>query len=135
VLATGEIVIPAGIFERLARDEQRALFAHELAHHARRDPLWNGAAAAVAAVCCFQPLCTRALRRLRSASEQAADAAAVRATADPLALARALAALAPFSLRGPLLRTAATGSPLFERVRRILEQPCSRTVRDAPPYR
>lgn len=120
-IARGEVCIPTGIFEQLGGDEQHALLAHEVAHLARRDPLWSGAAVAVAAVCWFQPLNRRALRRLGRASELAADACAVRMTGEPLALARALAALAPHVVRGPRLRTAATGSPLLERVRCILD--------------
>ncbi|HUF50577.1 MAG TPA: M56 family metallopeptidase [Longimicrobiales bacterium] len=121
-LAPGEVCIPAGIFDQLQPAEQHALFAHELAHHARRDPLWCGTAAIVAAVCCFQPLNHRAVRRLLRACEYAADARAVRVTANPLALARALAALAPYVLHQPQPRAAAAGSPLFERVRRILDE-------------
>jgi Zn-dependent protease with chaperone function len=115
-----EICVPHGIFDDLSESEQNALFAHEVAHHARRDPLWCGAASAIAAVCFFQPLNGLAARRLKLASEQAADAQAISDTRDPLALARALTALAPYALRGAQMRTAATGSPLVERIRRML---------------
>ena len=117
----GEICVPDGVFDRLDAAAQNALLAHELAHHARRDPLWCGIATAIAAVCVFQPLNRYAVTRLRRASEHAADARAVDATGEPLALALGLAALAPHALRGTRLRTAATGSPLVERIRRILE--------------
>jgi beta-lactamase regulating signal transducer with metallopeptidase domain len=117
----GEICVPDGVFDQLDTAGQNALLAHELAHHARRDPLWCGAATAIAAVCVFQPLNTYAVTRLRRASEHAADARAVDATGQPLALALGLAALAPHALRCAPLRTAATGSPVVERVRRILE--------------
>jgi Zn-dependent protease with chaperone function len=117
-----EVCLPDGIFDELTSDAQNALLAHEMAHHARRDPLWCGAAAAVAAVCVFQPLNGFALRRLRRACEHAADAQAVHVTGEPIALARALALLAPHALRGAPLRSAATGSPLVERIRHILRQ-------------
>jgi beta-lactamase regulating signal transducer with metallopeptidase domain len=117
----GEICVPDGVFDRLDAAAQDALLAHELAHHARRDPLWCGFATAVATVCVFQPLNIYAVARLRRASEHAADSRAVDATGDPLALALGLAALAPHALRGVRLRTAATGSPLVERIRRILD--------------
>ena len=117
-----EICVPNDIFDDLSESEQNALFAHEVAHHARRDPIWCGAASAIAAVCFFQPLNRLAARRLKLASEQAADAQAISDTRDPLALARALAALAPHALRGAQMRTAATGSPLVERIRRILAE-------------
>lgn len=121
-LATGEICVPQNIFGDLSAAEQNALLAHEMAHHVHRDPAWCGAATAVAAVCCFQPLNRQAVRHLRRASEYVADARAVRDTGDPLALARALAALAPHALRGARVRTAATGSPLLERIERILDE-------------
>lgn len=117
----GEICVPDGVFDGLTIAGQNALLAHELAHHARRDPLWCGVATAVAAVCVFQPLNPFAVRRLRRASEHAADAHALYMTRDPLALAHALAELAPHALRGARLRIAATGSPLVERIRRILD--------------
>jgi beta-lactamase regulating signal transducer with metallopeptidase domain len=127
----GEICVPDGVFDRLDSAGQNALLAHELAHHARRDPLWCGIATAVATVCIFQPLNTYAVTRLRRASEHAADARAVDATGEPLALALGLAALAPHALRGARLRTAATGSPLVERIRRILDGRAPRRSRPA----
>ena len=117
----GEICVPDGVFDRLTTAGQNVLLAHEMAHHARRDPLWCGVATAVAAVCIFQPLNPYAVRRLRRTCEHAADAQALHVTRDPLALASALAELAPHALRGARLRTAATGSPLVERIRRILD--------------
>jgi beta-lactamase regulating signal transducer with metallopeptidase domain len=127
----GEICVPDGVFDRLDSAGQNALLAHELAHHARRDPLWCGIATAVATVCAFQPLNMYAVTRLRRASEHAADAHAVDATGEPLALALGLAALAPHALRGARLRTAATGSPLVERIRRILDGRAPRRSRPA----
>lgn len=117
----GEICVPEGPFDELTTAAQNALLAHETAHHARRDPLWCGAAAAVAAVCVFQPLNSWAVCRLRRACEHATDAHAVRLTSEPIELARALAALAPHALHAARLRTAATGSPLLERIRLILD--------------
>ncbi|MEX2108973.1 MAG: M56 family metallopeptidase [Gemmatimonadaceae bacterium] len=122
-LAPGEICIPDRIFDELTPGQQHALLAHEVAHLVRHDPLWCGAATAVAALCFFQPLNTHALRRLRRSTEHAADARALHHKADPLALGEALAALAPHALRSQQLRTAATGSPVLERIQRILDQP------------
>jgi Zn-dependent protease with chaperone function len=116
-----EICVPTALFRTLSPAEQHALLAHEIAHHVRRDPLWCGIAIAVAKVCFFQPLNHFAARQLRCTSELAADARALRVTRDPLALARALQALAPHALRSAQLRTAAAGSPILERIRRILD--------------
>lgn len=116
-----EVCLPRTVFDDLLRDEQEALAAHEIAHLIRRDPLWSGMAAAAATLFAFHPVNRIALRRLKEAAEQAADAGAVRTTGDPLALARALSALAPHAMRGVRPATAATGSPLLDRVRRILD--------------
>lgn len=119
-LAPMEVCVPGRIFAGLPSEQQCALLAHEVAHLARRDPLWSGAAAAVARVLSFQPLNRSALVRLRRAAEHAADARAL-ATTRPLDLARALAAIAPFALTAVATGAAATGAPITERVARILD--------------
>jgi beta-lactamase regulating signal transducer with metallopeptidase domain len=115
-----EISVPSRFFATLESDEQLALLAHELGHLARRDPLWLAAASAMARLAFFQPLGRFALRRLRAATEQAADDFAVDVTRNPLALARALTTLTTLVV---LLAggASAAGSPVYERVRLLLE--------------
>lgn len=121
-LAPAEVCLPAAVFNTLPPAQQDALLAHELAHVARHDPAWCGAARVLADTCVFQPLNRYALRRLHHATEHAADARAIGETGDALSLALALEALAPYTLNGAAAGTRATGSPLVERVRRILDQ-------------
>jgi beta-lactamase regulating signal transducer with metallopeptidase domain len=103
----------------MAVDERRALFAHEVGHLVRRDPIWFALTGSLARVAAFQPLNRFALTRLRTACEEAADDFAVRVTGDPAALARALTGLASVLV---LLSAgaAATGSHVIERVSRLL---------------
>ncbi|MFW6078258.1 MAG: M56 family metallopeptidase [Gemmatimonadota bacterium] len=122
-IGLAEICFPEQVLRRFALEEQEGLLAHELGHVARRDPVWLGAAATLAAILFFQPLNRLALRRLREASELAADEFAVRHLADRAALARALAALAPLVTAGTTAGASASGSPLLRRVRRILRGP------------
>ncbi|HVS19829.1 MAG TPA: M56 family metallopeptidase, partial [Planctomycetota bacterium] len=74
-LARGEIVVPARALRELARDEQRALLAHELAHLARRDPHWLALLGVVERVFWFQPLVRACGRRASAAAELCCDEA------------------------------------------------------------
>jgi beta-lactamase regulating signal transducer with metallopeptidase domain len=131
-----EICVPATIQDSLPADERRALLAHEVGHLARRDPLWFAVAGSLARLAVFQPLNRFALARLRQASEEAADDFAAQATGNPEALARALAGLASV-LTLQSAGVAATGSPVVERVSRLLDErtraprPWRRSVRVA----
>jgi beta-lactamase regulating signal transducer with metallopeptidase domain len=71
-----------------------AVLAHELAHHRRRDPLWNLLSALACAVCWWNPLVWWSARRQRVEAEYVCDEAAARAVGDGLGLAGHLAALA-----------------------------------------
>ena len=115
-----EICVPEAMAASATRDEQRALLAHEMAHLKRRDPLWSMLVGNLVRVTRFQPLNKVALSRMRAACEEAADDVAVRATGDPSALARGLAGLATMLVvfSGG---AAASGSPVVERVGRLLD--------------
>jgi beta-lactamase regulating signal transducer with metallopeptidase domain len=108
------------VFPVMPAEEQRALLAHELAHLVRRDPVWFAVASVIARAMFVQPLNRTAGRKLREASEQAADDEAVRVTGNPAVLARALAGLTSIvmALGGT---AAANGSPIVERVRRLVD--------------
>jgi len=124
-LASGEVVVPARALRELARDEQRALLAHELAHLVRRDPHWLAALGVVERVFWFQPLLRAASRRASAAAELCCDEAAARWTGAGLALARCLERVAGWiGARAPervAVAMAARGSALVERVERLLE--------------
>ncbi len=70
------------------------MLAHELAHLARRDPAWQSAAMLACAVLWWQPLSWWSSRRLRAASEAAADEASMLLPDGPSQLAASLVSLA-----------------------------------------
>lgn len=126
-LGLREVVVPEDLAARLDEGSLRAVLAHEVAHLARRDPLWSLATGVVEAVCFFQPLNGLARARLAELAEIRADRWAVRRTGSALAVARGLEEVARgldggFRMRRPGL--AATGerrSGLLARVRHILD--------------
>ncbi|MEZ6015517.1 MAG: M56 family metallopeptidase [Planctomycetota bacterium] len=89
-----EIVVPTRALSELSRPLARALIAHELAHHARRDPLWAAFAHALTTLLALQPLNRVARRELVAVSELLADDLALEWTDDGLGLARCLAEVA-----------------------------------------
>lgn len=124
-VGTDEICVPIALFGTLSREERRALLAHELGHLTKQDPVWLAILGCLSQVIVFQPLNRFAIRRLRGACERAADDFAVRLTGEPAALARALTSIAAVVL---ILSggAAAAGSPIVERVRRILDDASAR---------
>ncbi len=119
----GKICIP-GRALRLPEEEQESLLAHELAHVARRDPLWLLISRALERVFFFQPLHRLARRRLQQIAEFRCDDWAAEATGRPLSLARCLTEVAgwrasePYDL--PASAMAVRGSGLSRRVRRLV---------------
>ncbi|HKK26928.1 MAG TPA: M56 family metallopeptidase [Gemmatimonadota bacterium] len=126
-LGLREVVVPPDLVDRMADAPLRGVLAHEVAHLARRDPLWSLAAATVRALCFFQPLCAVARRRLEELAEIRADAWAIERTGEPLAVARGLEAVASALSGGPRPATAGLAAAgerragLLARVSRILE--------------
>jgi len=125
-LGMREICVPTR-FRELPAEERRAALAHELAHVARRDPLWYLAAGIAEAVFFFQPLHRLARRRLRESAEYLSDDWAVRQTGSPLGLARCLVEVAGW-LKGAdpvpqgVLAMAEGGSVLARRIERLVAQ-------------
>jgi len=122
VIGPRAIGLPARI-EELNSEQLAAALGHELAHLARRDRQWMGAARVLAAIGFVQPLNRLALRRLEETAELLADDWAVRRTGDPLGLAGALATVAGWvsgSRATPALSMASGRSQLGHRVERLL---------------
>lgn len=132
VLGRREIALPPGMDRNLDEAELTAVLAHEFAHVLRRDPLWTRLARALEAVFFFQPLNRIARREIHDAAEFLCDDWAVVTTGEPVTLARSLARVASGMTPGlpqPALAMArGSGSPLVERVERIL-LPGERRVR------
>ncbi len=136
------VLIPEICLPRRAADLPpalvRALLAHELAHHARLDPLWTRVAHAVASLGWMQPLHRVARRELARAAEFLADDQAVSWTRDREGLARCLAEVTGW-LQGPYRRLPgavavamvrpAEGSSLRQRVERALDGAHERRAR------
>src|SRR6202166_4359542 len=134
-LRAAEVCVPPRALFQLDDEQQDALLAHELAHLARRDPVWLPLTQIVVAVFFFQPLNWLARRRLGELSELLSDEWAVARTGRPLSLAGCLAEVAGWSLAGRRVDTAsrrtgrlpvpgmAAGRPsqLAHRIRRLLD--------------
>ncbi|MFO0956726.1 MAG: M56 family metallopeptidase [Isosphaeraceae bacterium] len=117
------VLLPTRWIASAELDEIDAVLAHELAHARRRDPLWNLFQRGVEALLFFHPPVRWLSQSLRSQSEFAADRLASRLTGDPLALARALEALARLGIDPALSRpvVAALGSDPDSLLPRIQE--------------
>lgn len=101
-LGVGEICLPESALQELDLEEQRVMLAHELAHLARRDPLWLAFASVVERVLWIQPLNRVARRRIATSAEYLCDEWAVRRTGSGVALARCLAQVAEWIQTSPL---------------------------------
>ena len=118
--------LPLSMLSRTPAEQVEALIAHELAHIARRDWLWNGLQCVVESLLFFHPAVWWLGRRIREEREHACDDLAVKACGDPIALAEALAAL-EIGRRGDVrLALAARGGSLLQRVARLLSAPPAR---------
>ena len=93
-LPNGEIVVPSWIFDSLSAEQRQAVYAHEIAHQFRRDPMWLIFLHFLVAFIWIQPLHKLARRRLVHLAELQADAWAARTLSDARVLAESLFACA-----------------------------------------
>ena len=134
-LGVGEICVPETALTELDAEQQRSMLAHELAHLARRDPLWLALASVIERVLWIQPLNRLARRRIAASAEFLCDEWAVRRTGSNVALARCLAQVAEWIQASPLgvpvAGMAEERSLLVSRVEKLLEgtAPVSRSRR------
>ncbi|WP_166211907.1 M56 family metallopeptidase [Cognatiluteimonas telluris] len=115
--------LPLSLLAQLPRDQVEALLAHELAHIARMDWLWNGAQCVLEALLFFHPAAWWLGRRIRQEREHACDDTAVAVCGDAIALAEALAQLERQRPSTPRLVLAAQGGSLMKRITRLLAVP------------
>lgn len=120
------IWLPVSLVTALPREQAEALIAHELAHIARMDWLWNGLQCLLEALLFFHPAAWWLGRRIRIEREHACDDRAVAACGDAIALAEALAELERQRLPSPRLLLAAHGGALMQRISRLLSGSNSR---------
>jgi HEAT repeat protein/beta-lactamase regulating signal transducer with metallopeptidase domain len=134
-LGVREICVPETALTDLDVEQQRSLLAHELAHLARRDPVWLGVASLIERVFWIQPLNRVASRQIATSAEFLCDDWAVRRTGSGVPLARCLAQVAEWIQASPLgvpvAGMAEERSLLVTRVTRLLEggKPMSRSRR------
>ncbi len=123
-----QVVMPEQFAADFSPQQQEAILAHELAHLASADPLWQMLAAVCCAAMWWHPLVWWAKRRLSAACETAADEASLLLPHGPdllafclVAIGRRLAECRPvgsLSARGVAFRSA-----LGRRVERLLKLP------------
>ena len=119
------ILVPAGFDDEFDPSQQEAMLAHELAHLAASDPFWQSASLWLCAALWWQPLAWWSRRRLRAASEAAADEASLLVPDGPCVLAESLVALGrrlvrPRSLGWLSIEGGGFRSGLGQRVERLL---------------
>jgi beta-lactamase regulating signal transducer with metallopeptidase domain len=114
------IWLPLSLLTRTPAEQIEALLAHELAHIARRDWLWNQLQCVVEALLFFHPAVWWLARRIRQEREHACDDLAVATLGSPVALAEALVALERERHPPQQLASAATGGTLMLRIARLL---------------
>jgi HEAT repeat protein/beta-lactamase regulating signal transducer with metallopeptidase domain len=101
-LGVAEICLPESALTELDLEQQRSMLAHELAHLARRDPIWLAFVSVVERVLWFQPLNRLARRGIATSAEYLCDEWAARRTGSGVALARCLAQVAEWIQTSPL---------------------------------
>jgi HEAT repeat protein len=125
-LGVREICVPETALTDLDLEQQRSMLAHELAHLARRDPLWLALASLIERVLWIQPLNRVASRHIATSAEYLCDEWAVRRTGSGVALARCLAQVAEWIQASPLgvpvAGMAEERSLLVARVAKLLEE-------------
>src|SRR5690349_8609915 len=134
-LGLDEICVPETALTELDREQQRSLLAHELAHLARRDPVWLIAGSLIERVFWYQPLNRVANRQIAVSAEFLCDDWAVHRTGSGAPLARCLAQVAEWIQASPLgvpvAGMAEERSLLVTRVARLVEdvRPTNRSRR------
>ena len=120
------IWLPLSLLTQLPREQVEALLAHELAHIARMDWLWNGLQCVLESLLFFHPAAWWLGRRIRQEREHACDDRAVAVCGDAIALAEALEQLERHRHFTPRLVLAAQGGSLMTRITRLLAAPPAR---------
>ncbi|MBU0753635.1 MAG: M56 family metallopeptidase [Planctomycetes bacterium] len=135
-----EICIPERACSHLGAAQQKSMLAHELAHLARRDPVWLIYFRVIESLLVFQPLNHMSRQRWLEAVEYQCDAWAARLLGGGMHLARCLTQVAEWILDPPnrLLRIpvhgmAQQGHTLTRRVSRLLDPACAGEHRGLRP--
>lgn len=116
------IFLPVGLTATLSVREVEAILAHELAHIARHDYLWQWFHQAARTLLFYHPVTYLLLREIDLYREAAADDLATQITQDKTALATALAQVSSSHLVAPTSAVALGDNhkPLLRRIQRLL---------------
>ncbi|HEX9707922.1 MAG TPA: M56 family metallopeptidase, partial [Steroidobacteraceae bacterium] len=114
------ILVPTCALTGLAPGHLRALLAHELGHVRRHDYLVNLMQALLECLLFYHPAVWWISTRIRQEREFCCDDLAAAACGDVLLYARALAELEHTREPAPMLALGANGSPLMQRIRRLV---------------
>jgi len=124
--ARSEVCVPTRAIHELDAGEFRAMLAHEVAHHVRRDPLRLGVANLIRLLFFFQPLFRIASRDVHLAAEEQCDAWAASQVNDRLAMASCLTEVARWVRPGdrelPAVGLMRGPSQLVRRVNNLMDE-------------
>lgn len=123
------ILMPVGLINQLSASEVEAILAHELAHIARRDWLFNLFQAFMETLFYYHPAVWWLSDRIRAERENCCDDVAVALSGNPLMYAKTLVRLQEMARPTPVLAPALHGTafalkrkhrPMLLRIKRIL---------------
>ncbi len=114
------VLIPASSFTDLTASDLEMILIHELAHVRRHDILVNYLQATAETLLFYHPAVWWISHRIRIEREHCCDDAAVRATGDGVAYARALSEVERMRGRTPVHAMAADGGAFRSRIRRLV---------------
>ncbi len=124
-----QMLMPAGISERLTDAQLEAIFAHELYHVHRRDNLAAAAHMLVQSIFWFHPLVWWLGARLVEERERACDEEVIRLGSEPQAYAESILKVCEFYVESPLFCAAGvTGSNLKRRIEAIMNHRISKPL-------
>jgi len=118
------VLLPVSAVTGLSSAQLEAVVAHELAHIRRYDAWVNLFQVAVESLLFYHPAVWWLGKRIRAEREHCCDDSAVAVCGSPVVYARALARLAELK-PAPQLAMALNGSPLVDRITRLLGSPRS----------
>ena len=119
------ILLPVSVFTGLSPRQIEMIIAHELAHIRRHDYLMGLLQAACETVLFYHPAVWWVSERIRTEREHCCDDLVVSVCGDAFTYVSALAKMETARQAAPRLAMAATGGPLLDRVRRLLEGPAA----------
>ena len=119
------ILLPVGTINHLSADEVEAILAHELAHIARQDYIFNIMQSLIEIIYYYHPAAWWISAVIRTEREHCCDDTAIRLCSNPLTYAKALLHVQELQhYRTPVLAMAFSGhkNQLLYRIQRILNQ-------------